>query len=42
MIVYNWKGLHNQRFKYNIESQKITNRFTGNAMDVYGDKLVEF
>jgi len=41
MIVYNWKGLHNQRFHYNMVSKKFTNRFTGNAMDVFGDKLTE-
>ena len=42
MIVYNWKGLHNQRFKYDLETMKFENKFTGNAMDVFGDKLVEF
>jgi len=42
MIVYNWKGLHNQRFNYDLETMKFENKFTGNAMDVFGDKLVEF
>jgi hypothetical protein len=23
MIVYNWKGLHNQRFKYDLETEKF-------------------
>lgn len=41
MIVYNWKGLHNQRFKYNLKNMKFENKFTGNAMDVFGDKLIE-
>jgi hypothetical protein len=41
MIVYTWRGLHNQRFHYNIGTKKMTNRFTGNAMDVFGDKLVD-
>tara|TARA_B110000914_G_C15290774_1_gene366527 strand:+ start:232 stop:552 length:321 start_codon:yes stop_codon:yes gene_type:complete len=41
VIVYNWRGLHNQRFRYNIGTKKMTNRFTGNAMDVFGDKLVD-
>ena len=41
MIVYNWRGLHNQRFHYNMVNKKFTNAFTGNAVDVYGDKLIE-
>lgn len=42
MIVYNWRGLHNQRFHYNIGTKKFENRFTGNAMDVFGDKLIDY
>jgi len=41
MIVYNWRGLHNQRFHYNLSTKKFQNRFTGNAMDVFGDKMIE-
>lgn len=41
MIVYTWRGLANQRFHYNISNHKFTNRFTGNAMDVFGDKIIE-
>jgi len=41
MIVYTWRGLANQRFHYNILTKKFTNRFTGNAMDVFGDRIVE-
>lgn len=40
VIVYNWRGLHNQRWRYNIGTKRMTNRFTGFALDVYGDKLV--
>jgi len=37
MIVYKWKGLPNQRFKYNIGTKRIENLFTGRAMDVKKD-----
>lgn len=40
IITYKWKGLHNQRFSYNIGTERFTNRFTGNAMDVKADKIV--
>jgi len=36
MIVFNWRGLHNQRFRYNIGFKSMQNRFTGNAMHVDG------
>ena len=42
MIVYNWRGLHNQRFRYNIATKKMTNAFTGNAMDIFMDKIIPF
>jgi len=40
MIAYNWKGFHNQRFKYNLGTKRIENVFTGRAMDIKGDKIV--
>lgn len=41
MIVYNWRGLNNQRFHYNLATKKFQNRFTGNAMDIFGDKVID-
>lgn len=40
MIVYNWRGLHNQRFHYNIATKRFQNRYSGNAMDVFADKMI--
>lgn len=39
VIVYTWKSLHNQRFKYNIGTKKLENVFTGNAVDVKADVI---
>lgn len=40
VIVYKWKGLANQRFKYNVATKRIENRFTGNALDVKADVII--
>lgn len=37
IIVYKWKGLANQRFKYNVATKRIENRMTGFALDVKND-----
>lgn len=39
IITYKWRGLHNQRFKYDIGTERFENRFTGNALDVVNDKI---
>ena len=39
VIVYKWKGLHNQRWKYNIGTKRFENKFTGRAMDVFKDVI---
>lgn len=39
MIVYKWKGLHNQRFKYNIGTKRLENAYSGRAMDVKKDVI---
>jgi len=41
MIVYNWRGLANQRFHYNVVTKRMQNKMTGFAMDVFGDKIIE-
>ena len=40
IITYKWRGLHNQRFKYDIGTERFENAFTGNALDVVKDKIV--
>lgn len=39
IIAYKWRGLPNQRFKYDIGTERIENRFTGYALDVKNDKI---
>lgn len=39
IITYKWKGLHNQRFKYNIGTERFENKFTGFAMDIKNDRI---
>jgi len=39
IITYKWKGLHNQRFKYDIGTERFENMFTGNALDVVKDVI---
>lgn len=37
IITYKYKGLPNQRFKYNLGTKKLENKFTGYAIDIAAD-----
>jgi len=40
LIVYKWRGLHNQRFKYNLGTERLENRYSGRALDIANDKII--